>query len=140
VRLFYLHIDPVICLHNINVGFALRYFHTMLYSIARTDAQPLHAAMQKTNVNQMKASMDFRDGIISGIGKYDPGVSEDATMIQQVKFFLSAYIREHLLSGNASIEIRAGRLCVDHDIRPAKFAVLLDRKLQKRYRVFNENQ
>lgn len=95
-------------------------------------------AMQKTNVKHMKTSMDFRYGEISGIGKYDLGVSADATMIGQVKFFLSAFIAEHLLSGKASIEIRNGRLCVDHDIRPTKFAVLLDRKLQKRYRVFRQ--
>jgi hypothetical protein len=97
-------------------------------------------AMQNTNVKQMKASMDFRDGEISGIGKYDLGVSADATLIEQVKFFLSAYVKEYLLSGNASIEIRNGRLCVEHNIRPIKFALLLNRKLQKRYRVFNENQ
>jgi hypothetical protein len=50
-------------------------------------------AMQKTNVKQTKSFMDFRDGVISGIGKYDLGVSEDAAMIEQVKFFLSAYVR-----------------------------------------------
>jgi hypothetical protein len=88
----------------------------------------------------MKASMDFRDGEISWTGKYELGVSADATLIEQVKFFLSAYIARHLLSGSASIEIRDERLCVAHDVRPRKFAGPLGRELWKRYRAVPKDQ
>ena len=84
-------------------------------------------------MNNIKTSLDFSNGEIFETGKYDWGISDKATTIEKVKFFLTAFIFQNKLSGKVSIEIKNQKLYIDCNVRPKKYEKLLSRKLSARY-------
>ena len=83
----------------------------------------------------IKTSLAFTDGEIFVTEKYGQCISDKATTIERVKFFLTAFIFRNKLSGKVSIEIKNQKLYVDCSVMPKKFEKELQRKLLARYPV-----
>ncbi len=87
----------------------------------------------------IRTSFVFANGEILETEKYDPGISEKATTIERVKFFLTAFIFRHTLSGKVVIEIKNQKLYVDCSVKPKKFEKEMQRKLQVKYQAVAGN-
>lgn len=83
----------------------------------------------------IKSSLIFSNGEIFETEKYSQHISEKATTVERVKFFLTAFIFRNKLSGKVSIEIKNQKLYVDCSVKPKKFEKELRRKLLARYQV-----
>jgi hypothetical protein len=87
----------------------------------------------------IRTSLTFHAGEIFETEKYDQHISDKATIIERVKFFLTAFIFQNKLSGKVSIEIKNQKLYVDLSVKPKKFEKELYRKLLARYQVAQRN-
>jgi len=87
----------------------------------------------------IKTSLTFSDGEIFDTEKYAPSVSDRATTMERIKFFLTAFIFRNKLTGNISIEIKNQKVYVDCNVKPAKFRKELQRKLSARYQISERN-
>jgi hypothetical protein len=83
----------------------------------------------------IKTSLAFADGEIFETQKYGECITDKATTIERVKFFLTAFIFRNKLSGEVAIEIKNQKLYVDCRVKPKKFEKELQRKLLARYQV-----
>lgn len=93
--------------------------------------------MVKSNclMENIETSLSFTDGEIIETVKYRSGISEKAITIEKIKFFLTAFIFRHKLSGKVSISIKNQKLFMECNVKPKKFGIEMHRKLLARYQV-----
>jgi hypothetical protein len=84
----------------------------------------------------MRTFLEFENGKILSTGKYELGVSVDATTIESLKFFLNYWLSTNQFSGTFYIGSSGEKICLKYgDAKPKKYIKLLIAELRGRFSI-----